>query len=822
MKMVTRTAIANMKYHKSKNILTGIAIFLTSVLLFIVPSIGIVSMDIEFAIINQTYPTWHALFRSVDSDTAAGLMAHHDIESGGLRSDAGTFYNDNADITISWMDDTALELYRVELSDGTFPKEKGEIVVSEGMLKEFGISADIGDTVTLPFQKYLPDGIDFANDKEFKICGFLPDNEANLNSHVYMALVSEGFLKNEIPEAERDYRFLFHIADASQINVDETKEKILAIGESFGIPETDTNINEDYLYANLTDPSLFSAIAMIMLVIMTAGIITIYSIYYVSMAQRVQEFGRLKAIGATKRQIRQIVLREGLCTACLAVPAGLIISTLLIKPILSFIGRYMDKSQEPSITRLYYDIIRNQEVNLYKWQFYLLTILVTFITVYLSLFLPMRRAQKISPVEAMRYQGTQVKQSIRKGYRNLSIGRLAKNSLSGNKKKSFVTVLAMSITGVLVIVAATMLSCADPKESSDNDIYGQYMLSLNDESGNREHPEREWSRLIQDNPLSEELKEQIKLLDGVENVIEYTSLNVSTNIEDSDKSGIGKLLGLPESCFPELKKGIIEGDASWEDLLSGNKIILNSTALHWHPDIKLGDTIQIQVQDGENTVSRNLEIIAIGDYRLGLTDYNYLLMSKNAADQLLDKNCTGYFHIMADKDYDEELENSLRGLMGTEELLELDTWKRIYDDWERSLSAVRTICFTFLAILSIISIMNLINTMINSIHIRKKELGIMQAMGMTSTQLSKMLRLEGLFYTLGTLVISIGCGSLLGYTVYLWAKKDHILSITTYHFPVESVIIMILVLTLVQLLLTALLSRSIKKESLIERIRFSE
>ena len=118
--------------------------------------------------------------------------------------------------------------------------------------------------------------------------------------------------------------------------------------------------------------------------------------------------------------------------------------------------------------------------------------------------------------------------------------------------------------------------------------------------------------------------------------------------------------------------------------------------------------------------------------------------------------------------------------------------------------------------------MNLINTMINSIHIRKKELGIMQAMGMTSAQLSKMLRLEGLFYTLGTLVISIGCGSLLGYAVYLWAKKDHILSITTYHFPVESVIIMILVLTLVQLLLTALLSRSIKKESLIERIRFSE
>ena len=133
MKMVTRTAIANMKYHKSKNILTGIAIFLTTILLFIVPSIGMDSVDIQFAMVNQTYPTWHALFRSVDADTAAGLMAHHDIETGGLRCDAGTFYHDDADITVTWMDSAAQKLYRAELSEGTFPEKADELVVSEGM-----------------------------------------------------------------------------------------------------------------------------------------------------------------------------------------------------------------------------------------------------------------------------------------------------------------------------------------------------------------------------------------------------------------------------------------------------------------------------------------------------------------------------------------------------------------------------------------------------------------------------------------------------------------------------------------------------------------
>lgn len=820
MKMVTRTAIANMKYHKSKNILTGIAIFLTTILLFIVPSIGMDSVDIQFAMVNQTYPTWHALFRSVDADTAAGLMAHHDIETGGLRCDAGTFYHDDADITVTWMDSAAQKLYRAELSEGTFPEKADELVISEGMLKEFGISGGIGTRITLPFQKYLPDGVDFAADREFTICGFLPDNEANLTSHTYMALVSEAFLNREIPEAAREYRFLFRIADTVQpdINLNTAEEIILAIGKSFDIPETDTNINMDYLLANYVDSSLFMAIVIIILVIIAAGTITIYSIYYVSMAQRVQEFGCLTAVGATKRQIRQIVLREGLCTACIAIPLGLAVSTLLIKPILILV----EPSQDPLSARLYCDIIGSHEIALYKWQFYLLAIVITFLTVYLSLFLPMRRAQNISAVEAMRYQSASVKQSDRKGQTELSIGRLARTNLTGNKKRSLITILSVSITGILVITAATVLSCADPKESADSDIYGQYQLSLNDESGNREHPEREWTRLIQDNPLSEELKEQIDELDGVEQVVESTLLNINTDLENVEQTGVDSLLGLPKSCFPELKKGIMEGDASWEELVSGDNIILHQAMLRWYPDLKVGDTIQIQVQDGEQELSRTLKIIAIGDYPFGLTGLNFLLTSKDAADRLTNKNCTGYFHIIADKSYDEALENSLRELMGTEDLLELDTWKRVYDDWERTLEVLRNICFAFLGILSFICIMNLINTMINSIHIRKKELGIMQAIGMTNVQMSKMLRLEGLFYILGTLFISVAGGSLLGYAVYLWAKQNHMFSITRYHFPAAAVSIMIAVMILVQLILTALLVHSVKKESLIERIRFSE
>lgn len=89
MKMTTRVAYCNMRHYKSKNILIGIAIILTTLLLFVIPSIGKDMVEVNFAVINKIYPTWHALYRNVDESTVMKLAAHHDVKTYGLRSDAG-------------------------------------------------------------------------------------------------------------------------------------------------------------------------------------------------------------------------------------------------------------------------------------------------------------------------------------------------------------------------------------------------------------------------------------------------------------------------------------------------------------------------------------------------------------------------------------------------------------------------------------------------------------------------------------------------------------------------------------------------------------
>ena len=116
--------------------------------------------------------------------------------------------------------------------------------------------------------------------------------------------------------------------------------------------------------------------------------------------------------------------------------------------------------------------------------------------------------------------------------------------------------------------------------------------------------------------------------------------------------------------------------------------------------------------------------------------------------------------------------------------------------------------------------MNMINTLINSVHVRKKEIGMLQAVGMSDSQLQKMLQLEGIFYTAGTLLVAVGGGSAAGYPVFLWAKDNGMFNIRNYHYPLEATVIMILVLGLVQVIMTFAIGKSIKKDSLIDRIRF--
>ena len=236
--------------------------------------------------------------------------------------------------------------------------------------------------------------------------------------------------------------------------------------------------------------------------------------------------------------------------------------------------------------------------------------------------------------------------------------------------------------------------------------------------------------------------------------------------------------------------------------------------------MKPGDVLEVVFEDGDVKCQKQLEIAAIGDYDLGFTSYRYLIMAEEGLRSFSDNNLNMNYRIFAEKKYDGEVEEKLKAIVNENGRIQMETWKYHYDTWKSGMTLTRSACYAFLGILGAICIMNMVNTMIHSVHARKKEIGMLQAVGMSDLQLQIMLQFEGGGYTVGTLIIAAGGGSIAGYPVFLWARDNGMFSIRDYHYPLAATLIMAAVLVFVQIIMTVAVGKSVKKNSLIDRIRF--
>lgn len=833
MKTVTRTALANVRQNRHRNVISGVAIILTTLLIFMVLTVGYASMKVRFAGVNAYYPPYHAMFRQVSEENAQKLKSHNDMEEVGLRSDLGEGVDDDSLILFLWMDDQALELNKITLTKGEFPREEKEIALPEEMLSEYGITAGIGDEITLPFQLYEDGGLGFQKEDTFCISGFLGGTVDEENK-AYSALVSREYLEKMIPRDSREYRVMFRLKDVgNQIaTTDLIEERVKEIGRDFQVSEDNVVINTDYLMANYTDPAAFAAMVSIILVVVAAGVLTIYSIYYVSMTPKVQEYGKLKAMGATRRQIRQIVFREGLLVTAAALPLGLMLGSLLAGPVTRWIYRLSVNGVNADaaameMNRICLELLEKKEVRILSGWIYLITVIAVLITVYLSLVKPMRMAAKISPVEAMRYQGeSREKKKTRKGFAQMSLMKLTRANLSRNKKRSVLTIVTLGAVGVLFMVVATVLSCADPKEIARQEFEGDYEIAVDSWEGDKMNPDRSWVNLMQNNPLNEEMLEKIRSVEGVKEVKVKTYLTGCLADLDPEREIVGSSIqGLDES-YREIVEGCqTQGSVTWEELKAGDKILMSDYMLHWFPELKAGDSVRLELETPEGAVEKTFEIAAVGEYASAVSWANFLLpdsVLEEFTDANLNDTCVIWLEEGLSAAGRQEVFTELETLAKESPYLATDSYEKHLENWETATTVMTVLGYVFLVILGAVGVMNLVNTMINSVYTRRRELGIIQAIGMSEKQLVRMMQLEGLFYTAGTLLVALGLGSLAGYGVFLYAKAENMMNITVYHYPAFPAVVLAVAVAALQMILTYAVSRNFRRMSLIDRIRYSE
>ena len=231
----------------------------------------------------------------------------------------------------------------------------------------------------------------------------------------------------------------------------------------------------------------------------------------------------------------------------------------------------------------------------------------------------------------------------------------------------------------------------------------------------------------------------------------------------------------------------------------------------------IGDKVKLTFYDGDREIPMTFTLT-------GSTEANSLFVLTEEQLEAIDltENMTVDVWVSCEEDKLASVQSALEQMTAGSEYYELNTYQDAYKLSNMSVAMVKSAAYALLGIIGVIGFMNMANTLITSIITRRRELGILQAIGMTKRQLNHMLQMEGLIFTVGTLLVSLSLGNVLGYLAWLKCRAGHVVGISTYSVPVAELLVMAGILLGLQVVLSGYMSSYLQKDALIERIRHQE
>lgn len=834
---ILRLALSRLRYQKSRTLLTGIAIMLTTLLLMAIGTVGIATFDMDRQIASES--DFHAAFSGLTSDQAAVLSKHIHVEAMSTTEVFATIVNGKINGSLIYREavkderltDKDSVLHQPKTESGHYPESENEICSSPAFFRRIGAEPAIGRKVTLSFR--INDRGEIRTN-EFVISGLLPDveisEEVDDSRLVWTAYVSRSLL-NQYSKTGLYKSVLnvnLRVYGEEELSYNEMSDRIYGVAADIGLKKENVILNSQYLYT-ATNPNTEAILILcvIGLIVIFFSALVIYSIYYVGVITDVQEIGKLKAIGTTGAQIARLFHCQGAIVCAFAIPVGLTAGFLLPWFLFPFVIQAYGDTSLNSQARETADALMGQ-IHMFSWPLLFAVAAAVMITVFLSLMKPIRMAKRVSPVEAIRYRENTTDSKRRRGHTQVKVSTLTFANLTRNKRRTAVTILTMGLSCVLFICVSAVLSSVRAEDLARREIpEGDFRIALDCSYNDKEYPENNLDSLVQQNYFSDAFLAQLSAIDGVKEIHRARG-----RISSSSENGYALYTGLDEepirlafSYFtredlPELSKNLIRGTIDYDRMTANREVICTHEYSFDECGLSLGDVIPLTLYDGERKIPLTVTLTSLA---LPDSDFPLLIVTEDTWKELglvYDPTTDIYLYV-EDSKYD-SVKESLAEIVSQNEHLVLYSMDVEMKIGRYGISLTVYPLYLLLSLIAVISFINLINTMITSIVTRKKELGVLQAIGLSDRQLIKMLAGEGLVFTAGTLLISLTLGNLAGYLLYCLARKEHLMSISRYHYPLWETITLTLVLVVGQILITLFIHHQMKKESLIDRIRNQE
>ena len=494
MNVFNKVTLESLKKNRTRTVVTIIGILLSAAM--ICASTTLVSSMQNFVLRCEIYSSgdWHGAVYD------AAYKDYEDIRDSGKVSSAahaqvlGYAKIDSANERKPYLyvlgGDVASGYFKtmpVHLILGTLPKDPTEIILPEHLTSNGKVNYTLGDTVTLDVGDRTLDGRRLGQDTPV----YTYDSETQVE------IMSGERLENTEPRTytvvgiyERPTFEDYSAPGYTALTAADTKSADQApihcyfkLHKPAGVYDfmKEMGYTQEYRYAYNTKVLLYSGTApfdsfltafyslaaIIIALIVFGSVSLIYNAFSISVSERTRQFGLLSSVGATRKQLRRMVLFEALAVSIVGIPLGILVGIGGIGITLLLIG---DKFF--SIVRV--DIPMRLCVS---WQAVIIAAVIALVTVLISAWIPSKRATRVSAVEAIR-QSMDIKVSGRPvrtsklAYKLFGLpGVLAGKHYKRNRKKYRTTVVSLFMSIVLFVSAAAftdyMMESAEGGLASD-------------------------------------------------------------------------------------------------------------------------------------------------------------------------------------------------------------------------------------------------------------------------------------------------------------------------------------------------------------------
>ena len=758
---------------------------------------------------------------------------------------------------VRWADDFYAETAFCYPDTGRMPESEKEIAMSRLLLTAMGLSNELGTEIELTIQTHTQTITD-----TFTLCGTWEGDTAAGAQEIWLSRVYTDKIAPVVRGSSRgtdDSNITGYVAGSFMLpSAWDLETRAEEIAADHGMAD-DIHTNYAYASAQITVSEVLSVLGAA-LVVLAAGYLLIYSVFYISVAQDVRFYGQLKTLGATPRQLRKVVYGKALRLSAVGIPLGLLIGWPVGAVLAPLVAVNQSVGETKAVTSANPVIFAAAAV-------------FALLTVFISCRKPARFAGKVSPIDALRYVDAPAGRKKQRNAKPVTALRMARQNLGRGKKKVAVVTLSLTlslvilntafaffqtfdfnkyVSGVLMtdftVADAPIISGntnIDPRLSAVDQSFQAQLTTLDglEASGNvylrflslfYTDDMIQRMRDIGENPVVAASQRYQREMAAVES----DDADRPENAPDRNWYNVG-IYGLDD--FPASKLKVLEGELDMEKWRSGEGVFVTPTvawgnASFYHP----GDMLTLVYEnavtyDGASQgfhgdgAEKTYEVLAVVEYPQAFS-CGHLFDSGTcfifpSSEYLLHTGEGTQLPLMTIFDVDDEHTDAAeQWVKNYTETVDLTLGYRsrgtLADTYQGLIDMFTIVGGALCALLALIGVLNFINSMVTSVLTRRGEIAMLQSVGMTGKQVRKMLVFEGLGYAVLGIVSSLILAALVNVTALrsITTGMDYF----TYRFTLTPALLCAVPLLAVTAIVPWLCYRKMSGASIVERLRTAE